>query len=200
MTFKGDSSAPKKKKSAKRPIESLSSSSEHKGNEPKEELSYEAMMQNGIGRISSSGMTIQGQYTEFMNQLSPGDAIIITHPTSLQEETKIVRMVLSNTSMGISSNFSTDLISTCTFKYIKAPKDEVTEEEVTTREVSKKHKAEEDAFGTYASKGGTQLTYRVKTGSAFGGYKIITETTTDKSREDLLQMRSKKKSDRFCNV
>ncbi len=37
-------------------------------------------------------------------------------PFRLQEETKIVRMVLSNVSIGISSAFSSDLISTTPFK------------------------------------------------------------------------------------
>lgn len=41
----------------------------------------EVQLQNGIGRITSSGTTVQGHYTEFMKQLSVGDAIIITHPT-----------------------------------------------------------------------------------------------------------------------
>jgi hypothetical protein len=102
--------------------------------------------------------------------------------------------------MGISSSFSTDLISTTPFKFIKAPKDEVNEEEKIEKEVRKKHKFEEDAFGTYASKGGEQLVYRVKKNSAFGGYKIVTENIdgASKSREELLDMRKKKKSDRFA--
>ena len=37
---------------------------------------------NGTGRITSSGTTVHGSFTEFMSQLSPGDAIIITHPTT----------------------------------------------------------------------------------------------------------------------
>lgn len=31
------------------------------------------------------------------------------------------------------------------------------------------------AFGTYASSGGTKLTYRVKKEGTYGGYKIVTE-------------------------
>ena len=104
----------KKGTKAKRTADSMSSSTTEDG--APEEPTFEAMIQQGMGRLSSSGSTIQGHYTEFMNQLSPGDAIIITHPTSLQEETKIVRMILSNTSMGMSSNFSSDLISTTPFK------------------------------------------------------------------------------------
>ncbi len=36
----------------------------------------------GIGRITSSGTVIHGHFTEFMKQLSVGDAIIIVHPTT----------------------------------------------------------------------------------------------------------------------
>lgn len=32
--------------------------------------------------MTSSGTTVHGSFTEFMSQLSPGDAIIITHPTT----------------------------------------------------------------------------------------------------------------------
>jgi hypothetical protein len=94
--------------------------------------------------MTSSGTTIQGHATNFIEELSPGDAIIVFHPTTLHEETKIVRMVLSPISIGISSAFSTDLISTTPFKsvdpcpfssltlvvrYIKAPKEELDEED-----------------------------------------------------------------------
>ena len=60
---------------------------------------------------------------------------------------------------------------------------------------------EVEAFGTYASGGGEKFVYRVKKEGAFGGYKIVTEDVSKgnaKSREELLDMRTKKKSDRFC--
>jgi len=115
----------------------------------------------------------------------------------LGEEMKIVRIVVSNTSMSISSAFSSDLISTTPFRFIRAPKDTkpAGEEASTKRVVSK----EDSANGTYASNGGEKFVYRVKKTGSFGGYKIVTETTTSKTdREALLDMRSKKKSDRFC--
>jgi hypothetical protein len=106
-------------------------------------------------------------------------------------------MVLSNMSIGISSAFSTDLISTTAFKYIKAPKEEEDLEEKERKESEKRNKMEESAFGTYASQGGKQFTYRVKTKTAFGGYKIVTETVNDAlSREQLLNKRTQKKADR----
>ena len=48
-------------------------------------LLQEIKIMQGTGSLTSSGTTIQGHYTEFMNQLSPGDAIIIVHPTRLVE-------------------------------------------------------------------------------------------------------------------
>jgi hypothetical protein len=70
-------------------------------------------------------------------------------------------------------------------------------EEKEKKETEKRDKNEESAFGTYASKGGSQFTYRVKKDGAFGGYKIVTESTNaNLSREELLEKRTKKKSDR----
>lgn len=60
-------------------------------------------------------------------------------------------------------------------RYIKAPKEEEDLEEKERLASSKKHQAEKEAFGTYASKGGQEVVYRVKKTGAFGGYKIVTE-------------------------
>ena len=125
--------------------------------------------------------------------------VVITHPTTLGEEMKIVRIVVSNTSMSISSAFSSDLISTTPFRFIRAPKDAKPADAVGGDEASWAVSREDSANGTYASNGGEKFVYRVKKTGSFGGYKIVTETTTAKTdREALLDMRSKKKSDRFC--
>lgn len=151
----------------------------------------------GSGRITSSSTTVSGIDTKFMDELSCGDAIIITHPSTLQQETKIVKMVLSNVSMGISTPFSTDLISTTSFSYIKVPKNNETMEADKNKMTQKKHEEEVQAFGTYASEGGEKFVARVKKSGAFGSYKIVTESTSEKlSREELLNKRSKVKSDR----
>lgn len=125
--------------------------------------------------------------------------VIITHPTTLAEEMKIVRIVVSNTSMSISSAFSSDLISTTPFRYIRAPKEAKPATAAGGDEAARARSREDSANGTYASNGGEKFVYRVKKEGSFGGYKIVTETTTSKTdREALLDMRSKKKSDRFC--
>jgi hypothetical protein len=86
------------------------------------------------------------------------------------------------------------------YRFIKAPEEAVnsnTREETNKAKKEKENEKEKAAFGTYASQGGQQFVYRVKKGGAFGGYKIVTETTnTALDRESLLDMRTKKKSDR----
>ena len=52
----------------------------------------------------------------------------------------------------------------------------------------------------YDEIGGTKAVYRVRKEGPHGGYKMISEDTkSNTSREDLLFMRSKKKSDRHCS-
>lgn len=58
----------------------------------------------------------------------------------LREETRIVKMVLSNISIAISSPFSSDLISTTKFRFIKAPRVELSAE--AKREEAKRRKAQ----------------------------------------------------------
>ncbi|OQR93173.1 Niemann-Pick C1 protein [Thraustotheca clavata] len=188
----------KKHKKKKRKTEAEEAEERDEGNED-----FELKKLQGTGRILTSGTTVMGRLgTKFLSELSVGDAMIIQHPTSGQEETRIVRMVLSDVSISLSSGFSSDLISTTTFHYIKAPPDEGEKEE--KERVKKKKKTEEEAFafGTYAggTTAGTQYTYRVKKSGIYGGYAIMKETAdSNRSREELLDIRSKKKGDRHCN-
>nr|CCA22318.1 conserved unknown protein putative [Albugo laibachii Nc14] len=156
----------------------------------------------GTGRILSSGTTLMGQIgTKFLQELSVGDAIIIQHPTSLMEETRILRMVLSDVSASLSSPFSTDLISSTSFSYIKAPKDEDEQENASTLKKRILKSDEKNAFGTYAggTEMGTELTYRVKKSGVYGGYQLIREKASAvRTREELLDFREKKKGDRHC--
>jgi hypothetical protein len=67
-----------------------------------EEEDFQLVKLPGTGRILTSGTTVMGKMgARFSQELSVGDAIIILHPTSLQEETRIVKMVLSDVSISI---------------------------------------------------------------------------------------------------
>lgn len=55
---------------------------------------------------------------------------------------------------------------------------------------------EELKTSVFASDGGTKLTYRVTHGH---GYKTVTEAVgSGKTREEILDLRAKKKSDKYC--
>ncbi|KAE8890624.1 hypothetical protein PF010_g11572 [Phytophthora fragariae] len=131
--------------------------------------------------------------SKFLQELRVGDAIVIQHPTSLLEETLIVGMVLSDVSASVSSAFSSDLVSSTPFYFIKAPPEEEKHQEEEKEKKKKKKKMDEQtAFSTYA--GGTEkgrlITYRVVTRHR--------DANVERSREDLLDIRAKKKGDRHC--
>ena len=157
------------------------------------------VVQSGRGRISTSNMTVQGhEGTKFLSELSVGDAIIVTHPTTHCDETRIVKMVLSDVSIGISSAFSTDLISTCTFRFVKAPPSVKSADDPSLKK-RRTGAEEDDRYGAMEGlkADGDKFMYRVmRKGKT--GYDIVTEDRGDRSREDLLNKRSKAKSDRFC--
>ena len=123
LKFKGDNSSLKKRKISSEHENSkiisateISSSSSAAASSDPDEVSFDPVQ--GTGRITCSTTIVSGHYTKFMDELKPGDAIIITHPTSLVEEMKVVRIIVSNISMSISSAFSSDLISTTPFKSV----------------------------------------------------------------------------------
>lgn len=206
LKFKGDSSSSRsvkrKPSEISEPRDIVNKSSSNSSSSAEEGAGEEANFEpiSGTGRLTSSGNIIHGHFTKFMDELVPGDAVIIVHPTSLVEEMKVVRIVVSNTSMSISSAFSSDLVSTTPFKFIKAPKQVQENGDETEKALKARKKSSEDeSNGTYASQGGSQFVYRVKKEGSFGGYKIVTEKTNSMtSREELLDKREKKKSDRFC--
>uniref|UniRef100_A0A7S1XT62 Uncharacterized protein n=1 Tax=Phaeomonas parva TaxID=124430 RepID=A0A7S1XT62_9STRA len=154
----------------------------------------------GVGYIASSGTVLSGYGTAFTKELRHGDQIIITHPTTLMEESRMVRMLLSDMSCAIDAPFSSDLLSSTSFRYIRMPKQEEETEE--TRAAKKRRNdAEEEgsALGTYAGNLGTTVTKRVKKAGAYGGYKIITESSDrELTRSEMLEVRSKAKGDRHC--
>ena len=156
--------------------------------------------QRGSGRLVTSGTSVMGhEGTNFITELAVGDAVIVQHPTSLTEEARIVRMVLSDISISISSAFSSDLITATRFEYITAPKKEVDESAAVARKRTKRANDEDAAFGTFAGKLGTVVTYRERVPGAAHTYRIVTKKSDRAmSRGELLDLRAKKKSDRFC--
>lgn len=152
-------------------------------------------IQKGSGKIISSGTVITGISTKFRKEIASGDAIIIQQQSSSQDEMRVVTMCLSDTSCAISSAFSSDLKQPISFSYVRKPRNEQKEkEEAHKKKQEEWMETERTAFGTY---GGGSLVYREKTET--GSYVIKTEKLNqDVTRDDLLSMRAKKKSDRYC--
>ena len=99
-------------------------------------------------------------------------------------------------SISLSSAFSTDLRTPTPWRYINKPRNDAKERAAKAQKARREQEeVETRAMGTYGSK--MEIIYREKTSQ--GGYRIRKEkATTEMSRSDLMEIRSKKKSDRYC--
>eukprot|EP00940_MAST-03C_sp_MAST-3C-sp2_P001484 g1484.t1 len=191
-----------KKKKEKKKKKKKKRKTENRKDEEDVVPTYVPVKTLGSGRFITSGTSVMGQAgTSFMSELSVGDCVIVRHPTSLKDETRIVTMVLSQISISLSSPFSTDLVTPSKFHFIKAPPKRLDEEKERSRKKKRKMNEERSAFGTYAAmtNEGSSFTYRVKKKGLGTSYKVVTVRAGEHSREELLNMRSKKKSDRMCS-
>jgi len=177
-------------------------------------------IEKGTGKITSSGTVLNGILTKFNEEISVGDAIMIMHPNTNQQEMRVITMCLSNVSCAISSPFSIDISEYIEFSYINAPSsidDRRKEEERKKIKLKKdQEQIEKVAFGIYSgikdgnddtnvvspSKGSggkksKELVYRIPT--ATGSYRIVREQVDGNvTRGDLLNLRLRKKSDKYC--
>jgi len=150
-------------------------------------------VESGQGQITTSGAVVSGHGTNLQTIFRWGDAMIAS--INGRDEMRVITMVLSDVSCAISTPFSSDLRSPSEFRFVRKPRD-VRREKAEGKMQSKAEKDDEErrAFGTY---GGNVLVYRETTVN--GSYRIRRENVlSDTTRSDLLDMRSKKKSDKYC--
>mmetsp|Transcript_13183 Transcript_13183/g.25185 ORF Transcript_13183/g.25185 Transcript_13183/m.25185 type:complete len:247 (-) Transcript_13183:441-1181(-) len=160
-----------------------------------ENLNQGPKVKSGQGLITTSQCVCRGHGTAFKPELRAGDAIIARTKKGV-EEMRVVTMVLSPVSISISSAFSSDLSTPTPFNYISKPRDDKKEKAARAQKARREQtEVEERAMGSYGAKG--EIIYREKT--EHGGYRIRKEkATTEMTRSDLLAVRKKKKSDRYC--
>ena len=157
---------------------------------------------DGQGRLLTSGSTVYGKETMFFRQVKIGDALLVKHPASLKEEVRVVKLILSDISISLSSAFSSDLISNQSYCILKKPQlskkaREAQAKQEAQEKLDKQDNVSNSAYGTYGNTG-SKITMRVKCGSAFGGYKIVTVNADKKlSRSEMLDLRCKAKGDRM---
>ncbi len=226
LVFKGDKPKKKKKKS-KHSSSSLGASNQdgnlasiasptHSGNSESSlqqtrectQRSRDAplegpVIRQGKGKLTSSGTVLMGHGTNFNSNLTAGDAIVVQIPSDdgAREEMRVVTMRLSDTSASISSSFSCDLKHPTDFQYISKPKNRQREKDENEKNMRvTKEEIERSAFGTYRSGDGNtqELVYRERT--EHGSYMIRRETIDGRNctRSNLLEMRTQKKSDKYC--
>mmetsp|Transcript_9472 Transcript_9472/g.16198 ORF Transcript_9472/g.16198 Transcript_9472/m.16198 type:complete len:235 (+) Transcript_9472:155-859(+) len=153
-------------------------------------LQKSPQISQGQGTITTSSTVVTGHGTSFKTQLHVGDALLAN------KEMRVIKMVLSPISISISSAFTTDLKTPTQFKYINKPRDVTRESQAKVAKARmEQEEVEQRAMGTYGNKG--EIAYRERT--EHGSYRIKREqATTDMTRSDLLSVRAKKKSDRYC--
>jgi hypothetical protein len=148
------------------------------------------------GEITTSGTVVSGYDTKFTRDVSVGDALIVT--IAGQQEMRIVTMRLSDISLNLSSAFSENVSVATNFQLIPKPRNVVQDTRKEQLEALQNAKDEEQqAFGTYGTT--EEFVYREKTEN--GSYRIKREKVKGGegvTRTDLLSMRAKKKSDKYC--
>ena len=93
-----------------------------------------------------------------------------------------------------SAPFSADLVAGLDFFVLRLPARVVDPAAQQAAADALRH-AEELKTGVFATDGGTKLTYRITHGHS---YKTVTETVGGMTREEILDLRAKKKSDKYC--
>ena len=147
----------------------------------------------GRGSITTSGTVVTGHDTKFTKELRQGDALLVQ--IGQQDEMRVITMLLSDGSINLSSAFSQNLVQPTTFRYISKPRN-VQREAKQAREKATREAVEEEAkaSGTGSAQ---ELVYRERT--SHGSYRIHRQQLgSEMSREELLNLRSKKASDKYC--
>jgi hypothetical protein len=173
----------------------------------------------GSGKIVVSGTVVTGYHTQFNTELQVGDAILI------HDEMRIVTMRLSNTALNLSSALSMSSLSSSSsstttkepvsYYYIQKPRDIHQERVLAETKANQQQAADierhQNAFATTSSTNNNNsnnndsdgvdtknvLVYRERT--EHRNYRIKRMKVDDVTdRSDLLELRSKKTSDKYC--
>ena len=103
---------------------------------------------NGKGKIIVSGATVKGESTKFSNEVKAGDALGILHPATEVEEIKIVRFVLNDSHLSVSSAFSSSITESVPYFCIRQDSKNQSEQERAVLRKEKRRKVIETATGT----------------------------------------------------
>ena len=155
-------------------------------------------IENGTGRITTSGTVVSGHDTLFEKEISVGDAMLVTLNNST-EEMRIVTMRLSNVSLNLSSAFSQNIREAQNFRFVRKPRNlEQERKKERQTQLEEANETERSAFDIYDGKANNTFTYREKTETGSYRVKHQQSSLSKSTRGDLLTLRSKKTSDKYC--
>jgi hypothetical protein len=146
-------------------------------------------VRKGTGTITTSGTVVTGHDTRFEKEVAAGDAILCN------DELRVITMRLSNGSLNLSSTFSKSVKTPTAFQYISKPRNLAKERKDAQKlHQETQHEQQVHAFDLYNNE---SLVYREKTET--GSYRVKREEVQGgNTRGDLLQMRAKRQSDKYC--
>ncbi|GMI33473.1 hypothetical protein TrCOL_g11563 [Triparma columacea] len=149
----------------------------------------------GTGSVLHSSTIVTGIDTRFLSELSQGDAFVLRNPSTGKDELRVVRFITSDQALALSSAFSFPCpSSSSSFKYVKAPKKLKSASELQAESTAKFNDTIDKAAGTT---NGGKVEIRIK--NSGGGYNIVQQAVDpEMSREELVNLRASKKSDRYC--
>lgn len=142
----------------------------------------------GKGRVTAEKNTVHGIRTEFITEVKEGYDIILENPSTFRNERRTVISVLTNKTLVVHEDFTTDISTTCTFYIVP-------------REVSPgksgTHAAVEYAKVLEQVPKQDQVEVREKSG--LWSYKVVKKKVDGRlTNEQKLDMRVKSGRDKFC--
>jgi hypothetical protein len=157
-------------------------------------------IKRGSGTITISGSVVTGHNTRFMKEMGVGDALIVNIKSddggTEQQEMRVVTMRLSDISLNLSSPFSANVPTPVPYSLIRKPRDAAKETRQAQERATQQQLDEQRHRGDGDEAAG-ELVYRERT--EHGNYRIKrVKVDGAQNRSDLLQLRTKKTSDKYC--
>lgn len=148
----------------------------------------------GTGRIIAIKNTVQGFETKFKEEIKIGYEIIINNPTNLQIERRTVAAILSNKTLLVDEDFSTDIHTTCSFLI-----NPIEPENIETTEKDKDKDKESIEYAKVIQPKEKEAVIKIRKKVGMWSYKTIDKKVKGKlTNEQKLDERVKMGRDKFC--
>lgn len=161
----------------------------------------------GTGTITTSGTVVTGYGTRFVREINVGDALLVHYdvdgdgegegspPPPPPPEMRVVTMRLSDVSLNLSSALPQNRATPVAYSYIGKPRDAAGEAAAGRAAAAAAAADEVRHHGGRAVAG--ELVYRERT--EHGNYRTRrVRVDSQTNRSDLLELRAKKTSDKYC--